>query len=92
MPLKTTFEAHFKSTFTLHFLLFALLNKVVTIRSRTPLEIRIQVNINVFLESEILVEYFLRSEFPNLVASVLFWARLPSTLNLLHLAIRDIVL
>jgi hypothetical protein len=50
MPFNATVKTHFKTTLALHSPAFTFFYIVVAVRSKAPLQIRVQVNINVFLK------------------------------------------
>lgn len=87
MPLLATAETDLEPALT-HCLPFgSLLNEVSAIRARTPLQIGIQVHINVLFESEVLVKHFFRPKFSNVFSTVFLSAVLVRTLNEYDLAV-----
>ena len=90
VPRLPALEAHLKPALTIHPVALAFRDEPVAVRSRTPLEVRVCVHVNILLELEVLLEDLLRAELPNIFSRVLGRASRVCSLDLLNLAIGDV--
>lgn len=74
MPLQSTLEADFITTYTYSFVWFSLFHEMSAVRSWTPSEVRIFIYINILLESKVLVVDILRAKFLYVFSIILFVA------------------
>ena len=91
MPLLTTVKANFESTFTPDPLFLAFLEIVITIRTRAPFQIWINVYIYILLKLEVFIIDVLRAKQPDFIPCKFMFALILWTLNLSNLSICYIV-